>query len=390
MSRSKNRVRPALALLLLALLAAGLAGCGSPWQADVVAADGSILSVDRQVLEELAAENQMELEEGLPLEQVLWAAGHATVERLLVVDPDGTRREFDWPATIAGTAELLWLADGRLSIGEATLDVARLEVEPPALLDRVQAGIVDLAPAAAAALGLPAPDGATGSGLDAPRAGHVLLLFLDGLGYVRYQEAAAAGLIPTLAALEPPLIGLTVYPPATSVATAALLSGAPPPINGVGRRGIRQTEAQTLFDVAASAGLRVVAVEGNALAFNLRGAEIALSGDRDGDGSSDDNVLANALAAVEGGMPDLLYAHFHGIDDAGHSYGPGAPGEEAAIRRVDAAVGRLLDALPGDTLILIFADHGLHRIVGEGEEEAGNHGHLIERDMFIPIWVVER
>ncbi|MGD8794435.1 MAG: alkaline phosphatase family protein [Anaerolineae bacterium] len=385
-TKSKERTRPALALLLLALLA----GCGSSWQAEVIAPDGSIFAVDRQVLEELAAENGMELEEGLPLEQVLWAAGHAAVERLAVVDPEGARREFDWPATTAGTVDPLWLAAGRLSIGEATLDVARLEVEPPALLDRVQAGIVDLAPAAAAALGLPAPEGATGSGLDAPRAGHVLLLFLDGLGYVRYSEAAAAGLMPNLAALEPPLAGLTVYPPATSVATAALLSGAPPPINGVGRRGIRQTEAQTLFDVAASAGLRVVAVEGNALAFNLRGAEITLSGDRDGDGSTDDNVLANALAAAGGGMPDLLYVHFHGIDDAGHTYGPGAPEEEAAIRRVDAAVGRLLDALPGDTLIYIFADHGLHRVVGEEEEEAGNHGHLIERDMFVPIWIVEK
>ena len=138
--------------------------------------------------------------------------------------------------------------------------------------------------------------------------------------------------------------------------------------------------------MAAAAGLDVVAVEGEALAFNLRGAEVQLSGDRDGNGSTDDNVLANALAVLDDGMPDLFFVHFHGIDDAGHTYGPGAPEEEAAIREVDAAVGQLLAALPGDTLVIIFADHGMHQVEEEGR--SGNHGNLIERDMFIPIWVV--
>jgi predicted AlkP superfamily pyrophosphatase or phosphodiesterase len=223
-----------------------------------------------------------------------------------------------------------------------------------------------------------------------------LLLFLDGFGYVRYIEARDAGLIPNLAALGEPLVGLTVYPPSTSVASAALLSGAPPQVNGVDQRGIRKTEVETLFDVANAAGLQVVAVEGNALAFNLRNAEMQLSGDRDGNGSTDDNVLANALAVLDGGMPDLFYVHFHGIDDAGHTYGPKTPEEEAVIREVDAAVGQLLAALPADTLIIIFADHGMHVVepalsVAEGEEgRLGNHGHLIERDMFVPIFLVSK
>jgi len=52
------------------------------------------------------------------------------------------------------------------------------------------------------------------------RVEHVLLLFLDGFGYVRYQEALASGDIPRLAALGEPMLGLTVYPPITRVATA--------------------------------------------------------------------------------------------------------------------------------------------------------------------------
>jgi predicted AlkP superfamily pyrophosphatase or phosphodiesterase len=211
-----------------------------------------------------------------------------------------------------------------------------------------------------------------------------LLLFVDGFGYLRYAEAREAGSIPNLAALGKPMVGLTAYPPSTRVGTAALLTGAPPEVNGVdGRNSDRKTEVETLFDVADAAGLHVVAVEGEALAFNLRGAEVQLSGDRDGNGGTDDNVLANALAVLDAEMPDLFLVHFHGIDDAGHTYGLGTPEEEAKIREIDAAVGELLEALPADTLIVLFADHGIHTVEEEGR--MGNHGNLIARDMFIPI-----
>jgi len=358
-----------------------LAGCGNNWDAAVVAPDGSDFTIDASVLESLSA--FADEERGIPLERVLWTAGHYAIERLVLTEPEGVRHDFQW----AAVAEDAWWRDnGQVEIGGEPFPVSRVEVEPPALLAQVQARITDLAPAGAAALGLPAPAQATGSPLEAPAARHVLLLFLDGFGYIRYTEALDGGLIPNLAALPEPLLGLTEYPPSTRVGSAALLTGAPPQVNGVDGRSVRSTEVETLFDVATAAGLDVVAVEGEALAFNLRGAELQLSGDRDGDGSTDDNVLANALAVLDGGMPDLFFVHFHGIDDAGHTYGPGAPEEEATIREVDAAVGQVLAALPDDTLVIIFADHGMHLVEEEGR--LGNHGNLIERDMFIPIWVV--
>ena len=373
------RSRSLLALVLLLCLAS----CGRSWEATIIAPDGNGSSVNSQILEDLAEFG--EEERGIPVERVLWTAGHHVVARLVAIESEGARHEFTWPPV---AQDAWWRDDGQVEIGGEAFPVSRLEIEPPALLGKVQASITNLAPTAAAALGIPAPAEATGSALDVPAAGHVLLLFLDGFGYRRYSEALDAGLIPNLGGLSKPLAGLTVYPPCTSVATAALLTGASPEVNGVDRRGIRKTEAETLFDVAATAGLRVVAVEGEALAFNLRSAEMQLSGDRDGNGSTDDNVLANALAVLEEGMPDLFYVHFHGIDDAGHSYGPGAPEEEAVIRDEDAAVGRLVEALPDDTLVIIFADHGMHWVEEAGR--LGNHGHLIEWDMFIPIWIVRK
>lgn len=371
-----------LSLLALALLLCP-GGCGRSWQATIVIPDGSEFHIDGKVLANLA--DFAEGEQGIPLERVLWMAGHRIVERLAVIGPNGGRHDFEW-AAVAG--EAWWLEDGRIAIDGKLLPVSRLEVEPPALAGRTQASITDLAPTVAQALGIPIPAQATGQVMDIPAADQVLLLFLDGFGYLRFADARDEGLIPNLAALGEPFVGLTAYPPSTSVATAALLTGAPPEVTGVDRRGIRGTEVETLFDGASAAGLRVVAVEGEALAFNLRSAEMQLSGDRDGDGSTDDNVRANALAVLDEGMPDLFYVHFHGIDDAGHTYGPGTLEEERAIRRVDAAVGQLIAATSADTLIIAFADHGMHRVEEEGR--LGNHGHLIEQDMFIPIFVAAK
>jgi alkaline phosphatase len=247
---------------------------------------------------------------------------------------------------------------------------------------------LDIAPTISAALGLPTPSQSEGAVLDTSSARYILLLFLDGFGYVRYTEARESDLIPHLSALPEPLIGLTEYLPSTRVGTAALLTGASSRVNGVDGRGTRNTAFETIFDVASNAGLDVVAVEGEALSFNLLGAEVQLSGDRDGNGSTDDNVLANALTVLNEGMPDIFFVHFHGIDDAGHTYGPGSAEEEKSIMEVDEAVGQILSELPADTLVIIFADHGMHLVDSEGR--SGNHGHLITRDMFIPIFVTKK
>lgn len=379
MPKTARRTTRIVVALLLVLIS-----CRPAWQATIVQPDGDVFTVNREVLETLDGfREDLNGREVVPLERVLLTAGHWSVERLVLVDVDGARREFGW-ADVAEDA--WWMDNGRLSIGGEELLVSRVEVIPSPLLDRVEARIIDVAPTAAAALRLPAPGQAMGRVLESSSARHVLLLFLDGFGYVRYTEALADGLIPYLASLGEPLVGLTVYPPCTSVASASALTGALPEVHGADQRGIRTVETETLFDVATAAGLHVVAIEGEALAFNLRNAEMQLSGDRDGNGSTDDNVLANALAALERGMPDLFFVHFHGIDDAGHEYGPGAPQERSKIREVDAAVERLVGAVPSDTLVIIFADHGMHAVDELGR--LGNHGHLIERDMFIPIFVV--
>ncbi|MBN1967363.1 MAG: alkaline phosphatase family protein [Anaerolineae bacterium] len=374
-----------IGLLLAGLLLAGLllAGCGPDWTITVSGPGGQEDTINAQTFSALAAFAE-EAEGGriMPLDRALYTFGYRVIAQVRLAAGDEAPQVFAWPEAADGA----WLReDGRVLIDGAEHTVTAITVEPDALLDEVEAHLTDIAPTVAAALGLRPPEQASGSALTDRRAAHVLMLFLDGFGTVRFTEARDAGLIPNLAALDPPLFGLTVYPPVTVVASATLLTGADPGVHGVEQRGTRRTDSETIFDVAAEAGLSVVAVEGDALAFEMRSADFTLSGDRDGDGSTDDNVLANALAVLDEGMPDLLWVHFHGIDDAGHTYGPGAAEESAAVAAVDAAVGQLLERLPPDTLVLIFADHGMHIVAGEGD-----HAHLIARDMYIPVFIAAR
>ncbi len=279
-----------------------------------------------------------------------------------------------------------WLADGSLEIAGEKLAPVSISVEPPLSYFQVSASILDIAPTAASVLGIPAPNQSTGSVLSQRKASRVMLVYLDGFGYQRYLQALDEGSIPYLASLEPPQMALTTYPPITRVSSASLLTGAPPAVHGVNGRETRKTETQTLFDVAAENGLDVGAVEGEALAFELRNADFQLSGDRNGDGSTDDEVLANALAVLAVGAPDLFLVHFHGIDDAGHNYGPGAPEEIETVRGVDQSVQALIEAVPAGTMVILFADHGQHLV--QETEKYGNHGNLIEEDMLIPVFVL--
>lgn len=376
-----------LLLLPILVLTLCLAACGPSWQVAVSRPDGTELLVDATVLPQFSDfAEPLEGAQAVPLERVLVAAGHSAVDTLhITIEGDDSESSFVW-ASVAD--EAWWLTDGSLAIGDKRLRASRLEVEPPPLADAVEASITDIAPTVAVALGLPVPSEAVGKPLQAPSADRAILIFLDGFGYTRYTEALADGLISNLSGLGRPLVAVTTYPPITSVSTASLLTGATPDVHGVDQRGIRKTDTETLFDVAVAAGLRILTVEGESLAFELRGAELQLSADFDGNGSTDDNVLANALEVLRADEWDILFVHFHGVDDAGHTYGPGAPEERAAIQEVDGAVGRIMESLPEGTLVIIFADHGMHQVEEEGR--LGNHSQPVERDMFIPIFLVSK
>lgn len=378
-TRHSGRIR---ALALLVLAAIFLAGCGDRWEL--------ALSRDGQALPPITARqwrdwakifpDDLREDGALSLERALWEAG---VPVVLAIEVDG--RTYPW----VHAYDLCWLLqDGRVEIAGSVFAGEPLAVVgPPPEMAQATASVIDLAPTIAHALGVRAPAKSSGRVLTAARAGHVVYIFLDGLGYLRYQEIAGQGVMPFLDSLGSPQLATTLYPSTTRVATAGMMTGAMPQVSGVRDRNTRDTQIETLFDVLTEANRSSVSVEGDALAFSMRNTDLMLSGDRDGNGASDDNTFANAMQVIGEGLPDFLWVHFHGIDDVGHTYGPQSDEEVAKVAEVDGYLAELVAALPADCLLLISADHGMHAV--DEDERLGNHGSLMPQDMLVPLWVVE-
>jgi arylsulfatase A-like enzyme len=151
----------------------------------------------------------------------------------------------------------------------------------------------------------------------------------------------------------------------------------------------------TLADVLRDEGYETLGVTGNGLLFEPFGlargfddwTEVGERAVRPGDNRKKgqaaksralEHVEAAAIAALGRRQSDafFLYVHFMDVHDFGQQNG--RPGYLAALTRVDASIGRLLDVLREqglreDTLVVVTSDHG-HRL-GERHVLPGTGGH---------------
>ena len=107
-------------------------------------------------------------------------------------------------------------------------------------------------------------------------------------------------------------------------------------------------------------------------------------------------TVAAWLAEPAATRPRLATLYFEHPDDAAHSHGPGSPQLRAALREVDAAIGRLLDELDRSgaaarTDIVIVSDHGMAQVppgqvvatedmVDPGDARLVSHGQVLGFD----------
>lgn len=207
----------------------------------------------------------------------------------------------------------------------------------------------------------------------------VLFILLDGFGYHQYEYARENGFLSFLEEFEARKV-LSVYKPVTNAGLAAIITGKSPEENGVYSRKQRELNVDSIFKVAKDLNKNIAYIEGNIGILDTE-VEPILNLDKNKDGYTDDEVYMSTLKAIEEGK-DFVFTHFHGIDDAGHTFGPLAVETMERIKLIDSYIQNILSHWDGITIIT--ADHGMHSI-----DEAGDHGDFRHEDLIVPYIIIK-
>lgn len=207
----------------------------------------------------------------------------------------------------------------------------------------------------------------------------VLFILLDGFGYHQYEYARENGFLSFLEEFEARK-ALSVYKPVTNAGLAAIITGKSPEENGVYSRKQRELNVDSIFKVAKDLNKNIAYIEGNIGILDTE-VEPILNLDKNKDGYTDDEVYMSTLKAIEEGK-DFVFTHFHGIDDAGHTFGPLAVETMERIKLIDSYIQNILSHWDGITIIT--ADHGMHSI-----DEAGDHGDFRYEDLIVPYIIIK-
>lgn len=208
----------------------------------------------------------------------------------------------------------------------------------------------------------------------------VLFLLLDGFGYHQYQYAIENGYLSFLRNQPEGTKALSVYKPVTNAGLAAILTGKSPAENGVYSRKQRELQTDSIFKMVEDFGKKAIYIEGNIGILNTE-IEPVLNMDNDGDGFTDDEVFQSTLNALDKEY-NLVFTHFHGIDDAGHSHGDLSSETMEVIAKIDTYVEELVSNWDGK--VIITADHGMH-----STEKAGDHGQFRYENMIVPYIIID-
>lgn len=208
----------------------------------------------------------------------------------------------------------------------------------------------------------------------------VLVVILDGFGYHQYVKAIKEGYAPFLESIAPAKMAFSVYTPVTNAGLAAILTGRPPAENGVHTRKEMDVLVPSIFDHANQRDKDAVMIEGNIKILNLE-IDPVLNIDKNSNDSADDEIRDKAIEVVDSGC-NLMVAHFHGIDDSGHSYGDLSAQTLERIKTTDGYVRELVSRWNGK--VIITADHGMH-----STSVGGSHGEFRYEDMIVPYIICE-
>lgn len=204
----------------------------------------------------------------------------------------------------------------------------------------------------------------------------IMVVLLDGFSYEQYKDAEEKGLVNFL---KPYFIrqALSVYTPVTNAGFAAIITGQTPDVNGIHNRDYREMKVASIFDYTNKNDKKAILIEADIKILNTE-IEPELNLDLNKDGDIDDEIYHRAIEASKEDY-DLIFIHFHGIDDRGHSHGPYSQESMKYIEKIDEYLKDISEVWNGP--MIVCSDHGMHE-----EEDRGNHGKCIYEDMVIPYF----
>ena len=209
--------------------------------------------------------------------------------------------------------------------------------------------------------------------------GKVVIISIDGLRPDAIQIAGAANIMALASRGSYTWGAKTIYPSNTLPAHISMLSGYAPDEHGVTWDDYLPSRGPimvpTLFAAARAKGLRTAMVVGKEKFTTFRDTGAC---DTWVLAAPDDDDVAARVPTALGARPDLLFVHLPDVDLVGHAKQWMSADYLTAVRRADAAVGRIVAALGPDTTVILTADHG-------GRPEG--HGSDSPLDTTIP-WVI--
>ncbi len=203
--------------------------------------------------------------------------------------------------------------------------------------------------------------------------GDVMIIEVDGLGMNTFTKYK-----PSFLYSKDYDVMRTVMPSISNVALASIVSGETPDVTGITSRKERQPNTDDMFE-----DKNAIVIEGYSQLISMS-IDQNLNSDKNGDGSTDDEVFAAAKKALTENY-ELSYVHFHGYDDACHDFGPFSQEAENKLNELDGYIQALSENFNGT--ILIVSDHGQHPVDEDGR--LGNHGNFYYSDMAVPFIIFE-
>ncbi|MCJ1307548.1 mannose-ethanolamine phosphotransferase gpi13 [Agyrium rufum] len=79
---------------------------------------------------------------------------------------------------------------------------------------------------------------------------------------------------------------------------------------------------------------------------------------------------------------DVVFAHYLGVDHAGHRYGPDHPAMTAKLQQMDDVFRKVIQSIDDDTLLVVMGDHGM--------DAKGDHGGESDDEIEAAIWMYSR